>query len=162
MRVSSRAEETTDTQLARDALRFLFGEEGQVFRTFLEEEIVQAVDALSRGAAFQLATNLGPLGRPQGPLAQLAPALLPPLSEKDEQVVSSISKLLAFLLGETNPESLIAGSSTRERARRLQAILPILAENQIQMRDFGAKILGRLVEKQTSRTLGVLRESILT
>ena len=44
---------------AREALRFFFGEEGEVFRGFLLDEIVNAADALSREALAELAMLSG-------------------------------------------------------------------------------------------------------
>ena len=43
----------------------------------------------------------------------------------------------------------------------MQALLPVIAENQVQMRRFGLQIVGRLAEKQTSRALGFLRSQAI-
>ena len=51
----------------------------------------------------------------------------------------------------------LASGATVEQAR---ALLPVLQENQQEMRQFGLQIVGRLTELQTSRALGFLRDRV--
>ena len=41
---------------------------------------------------------------------------------------------------------------------KAQALLPVLQENQAEMRQFGLRIVSRLAELQTSRALGYIRD----
>ena len=99
-------------------------------------------------------------------------ALAPPLSDADRKVVASIRKLVSFFLGDAplpgdadGATAAASGSSlvpaaNAENLRRLQAIAPVLLENQAQMRAFGLLIVGRLAEKQTERALGWVRGQV--
>ena len=67
----------------REALRFFFGPEGEVFREFMLEEIVTVVDASGRDAIFELRKTLG-LGNL--PVPSFLKALSPKLSTEDKRV----------------------------------------------------------------------------
>mmetsp|Transcript_11963 Transcript_11963/g.23278 ORF Transcript_11963/g.23278 Transcript_11963/m.23278 type:complete len:815 (-) Transcript_11963:359-2803(-) len=160
-RFSERALSAADAKRAREALRFFFSSEGDIFRAFLLEEVVQAADALSREASYELVTSLGIARLPSPPfVGGLLPALSPPLSDKDKRVVASIRKLIAFFLGDAQPSSMLSRAASAEALQQVQAILPILQENQQQMRRFGLQIVGRLAEKQAGRVLGYLRKQV--
>jgi aarF domain-containing kinase len=85
----------------RDALRFVFSPEGALFRSFLQEELVKSIDALSRDQLALLVTRLG-LGAVRVPVflpgaRARSVALAPTLTEEDRQVVDNVQKLLSFL-----------------------------------------------------------------
>ena len=158
---------------ARVALDFFFSDDGAVFRGFLLDEVVRAVDSLSREAASELALSVGLRGQA---MPSVLRALAPPLSDADRKVVASIRKLVSFFLGDTplpgatdgatdgatataSGSSLVSAANA-ENLRRLQAIAPVLLENQAQMRAFGLLIVGRLAEKQTERALGWVRGQV--
>jgi hypothetical protein len=75
-------------------------------------------------------------------------------------VIASIRKLVSFFLGDAAPATLLARAGSAESLQQLQALLPVIAENQREMRRFGAQIVGRLAEKQATRALGFLRTEI--
>lgn len=86
-----------DEKTVREALRFFFSPEGQVFREFMLEEIVTVVDASSREAINELALSLG---LNNVPTPSLFRALSPQLSESDRRTVQQIRKLVQFLVGD--------------------------------------------------------------
>ena len=73
-----------DERTVREALRFFFSPEGEVFREFMLEEVVTVVDASGRDSAQELVRSLGVFGNLPG--ASLVKALSPALNEKDRQV----------------------------------------------------------------------------
>ncbi|CAN0390901.1 unnamed protein product, partial [Laminaria digitata] len=83
---------------AREALRFLFGKDGEFFREFLLDEasVVKGADCLGRDAARELAFTVGLRG---SSVPNLLRAVTPQLSADDRKVVDNTNKLLAFLLG---------------------------------------------------------------
>lgn len=72
-----------DEATVREALRFFFSPEGQVFREFMLEEIVTVVDASSREAVNELVLTLG---LSNVPTPSLFRALNPKLSDSDRRV----------------------------------------------------------------------------
>ena len=72
-----------DQATVREALRFFFSPEGQVFREFMLEEIVTVVDASSREALNELALTLGLSNLPTPSIFR---ALNPKLSDSDRRV----------------------------------------------------------------------------
>ena len=175
---STEAEKAAST--ARDALTFFFSDEGAIFRTFLLDEVVNAADALSRSALAQVVAS--PVGRAVGALPTPEPirklnhalfsSLAPPLTPKDEQVVRSLQKLLAFFAGDLDLEQSSSAGSTSlgggggaaldaEALQKARALLPVLQENRVEMQRFGAQIVLRLTELQAARAFGLAREQIL-
>ena len=75
-----------DEKTVREALRFFFSPEGQVFREFMLEEIVTVVDASSRDALFELQKSLGLNNLP---VPSFLRALSPELSPEDKRVRES-------------------------------------------------------------------------
>jgi len=165
-RLSPQREAERQASNAREALRFFFAPEGDAFRGFLLDEVVAAADALSREAVNELLFTIGARG------AQLPPAvraLAPPLTAQDEKVVTSIRKLVLFFLGGTaaddaaqpfDPRRLLQSASSAEARRQAQALLPVLRDNQAELRGFGLQLIGRLSELQTSRALGWVRSRV--
>lgn len=160
--------DNNDQETAREALRFFFSPEGQVFRDFILEEVVVVVDALGRDAIRDLA---GRLGFGNLPIPRIFQALTPDLSEKDKKTVTQIQKLVRFLLGDfdsivdEDPGRDRNGSLSRiqqavtnqESNERLRKLIPVLQEYSPQFREFGTQLLARLNEKALSRALNFAR-----
>lgn len=155
---------------AREALKFLFGKDGDFFREFLQDEVVRGVDCLSRDAARELANYVGLRG-PNIP--QFLRAVSPTLSNEDRQVVNNTRRLLSFLLGDTantpyNPAQGLFGLrinsdlfSSKGQAQLQKDLLPVFRELGPEMRIFGLTIVGRLTEKLASRVLRYTSEVVL-
>jgi len=85
----------------REALRFMLSPEGAWFRSFVMDEVVKSVDALSRDQAAALAVRLGlgdarlPVLLPGAKTATIA--LAPAISEEDKALVDNVVKLVDFL-----------------------------------------------------------------
>lgn len=156
-----------DEKTVREALRFFFSPEGQVFREFMLEEIVTVVDASSREALQELVRTFG-LGNL--PVPGLFRALNPRLSDQDKKTVQQIRKLVQFLLGDLEgamaPDGLENTNrnvgrlqraqqlfTTTARDDRLRNLLPVLREYSPQLREFGTLLVARLTEKAISRGL---------
>merc|ERR1711920_190410 len=73
-----------DEKTVREALRFFFSPEGQLFREFMLEEIVNVVDALSREAVLELSKSLR---LNNFPIPSFLRALSPELNSTDKQNV---------------------------------------------------------------------------
>lgn len=88
---------------AREALKFLFSPEGALFRSFLLDELVKSIDALSRDQFGKLVEVLGlesiliPNLVPFSSKALIP--LRPKLTKEDDQVIRNIQTILNFLLG---------------------------------------------------------------
>jgi aarF domain-containing kinase len=146
-----------DETTVREALRFFFSPEGQVFRDFLTEEIVTVVDASSRDALQELTRTLGLSGVP---VPSLFRALNPKLTNEDRTMVQQVGKLVQFLFGDF--EGAMASQSpggsgrfTLDPARndRIRQLIPVAREYAPQLRQFGALLVQRLTEKSLSRGL---------
>ena len=143
--------------------------------------------ALARLAATPVAGALDALPAPPGLGGlkrlnkQLLESLAPTPTAEEEKVVASIRKLIAFFAGDLDleaeaaagegggsgggsgggdassggrPSSLTPDADTLQTAR---ALLPVLQENQAEMQQFALQIVGRLVELQAQRALGLVR-----
>ena len=176
------ADARSAAEKARVALQFFFSPDGEVFRGFLLDEVVRAADALSREelTALLLTPGLSRVPAPPGSRAILT-ALAPPFTPADQKVVDGIRKLTAFFLGDLDTMGSGAGDGADARAadargnnpallrnlavdgdsvRRARALLPVLQENQREMRSFALQIVGRLTELQTARALGFARDRV--
>jgi len=141
----SQTQEDQDT--AREALRFFFSPEGEVFRDFLLDEVVTVVDASSREAIQELTRRLGLSALP---VPSFFRALNPELSKNDRRMVEQIGTLVSFFLGDF--ESLADGGAGAQQAR-LRDLIPVLQEYGPQLQDFGRTLVARLTEKTLSRGL---------
>ena len=88
---------------SRAALLFLLSDEGQFFRTFLLDEIVRSIDAMSRSQLAELVKRLN-LGGVMLPVflpgaKRMSIALSPDVDEQDRRQVESVAKLVEFLAG---------------------------------------------------------------
>jgi aarF domain-containing kinase len=86
-------EPANDERTTREALRFFFSPEGEVFREFMLEEVVTVVDASGRGAIQELTRSLG-LGNL--PVPSFFRAMNPALSDQDRNVRIVLFQLLAL------------------------------------------------------------------
>ena len=82
-----------DEDAARDALAFFFGEDGEVFREFLLDELVKSIDA---GARATLTIPRPPLASPR--VTTFLAKLQPPADDDDRAAIENARKLVAFLL----------------------------------------------------------------
>lgn len=124
-----------DERTVREALRFFFSPEGEVFREFMLDEIVTVVDATGRGVAHEISRRLG--------VARVLPTFDQfKLSESDLKTVGQIQVLLEFLLG--NYEGALGSV-------RLRQLIPVLTEYAPQLRQFGLLLTVRLTEKNLNR-----------
>jgi len=146
-----------DETTVREALRFFFSPEGQVFRDFMLEELVNVVDASSRDALQELTRSFGLAGIP---VPSLFRALNPKLTEKDRTVVQQVGKLVQFLFGDfegamTSESPAGRGRFTPDPARndRIRKLIPVAREYAPQLREFGTLVVQRLTEKSLSRGL---------
>jgi aarF domain-containing kinase len=156
-----------DKKTVREALRFFFSPEGNVFREFLLEETVNFVDAAGREATQELMMNLGLSNLP---MPSLLRAMNPNLSPEDKQVslrpayffcvvtncltydyvafllqmVQQMRKLSQFLVGDFD------GALS---SQRLRGVLPVVREYAPQLREFTSLLAIRLTEKGVSRGL---------
>lgn len=133
-----------DEKTVREALRFFFSPEGQVFREFMLEEVVTVVDASSRDAVLELSKILG---LNNFPVPSFFRALNPELSSEDKNMVQQIGVLIKFLFGDFEL------SNSAGNNQRLQQLAPVVREYAPQLREFGSLLVVRLSEKTISRGL---------
>jgi len=141
---------SNDARTVREALRFFFSPEGEVFREFMMEEVVTVVDASSRSAVLELSRALGLRNVPGSSLMR---ALNPELDENDRRMVQQIQKLVQFLLGD------FEGSGAAGTAR-LRKLIPVVREFAPELRSFGTLLVARLAEKNLSRGLNWASERL--
>ncbi|KAL7488011.1 hypothetical protein ACHAW6_013604 [Cyclotella cf. meneghiniana] len=139
-----------DERTVREALRFFFSPEGNVFREFILEEIVTFVDASGREATQEIMMSLGLNNLP---LPSLIRAMNPSLSSEDKRMVEQMRKLSQFLLGDF--ESALS-------SQRLRKVLPVVREYAPQLREFGSLLAIRLSEKAISRGLNWASSRLVT
>ena len=137
-----------DERTVREALKFFFSSEGQVFREFMLEEIVTVVDASGRGAVQELSRSLG---LNNFPVPGFVRAMNPELTDKDRNIIQQIRKLVQFLLGDYEQTASSA---------RLRKLIPVAREYAPQLRDFGLLLGARLTEKNLSRGMNWATERL--
>jgi len=160
---ASEATSANSDAITREAFKFFFSPEGYQIREFVLEEITNGFDALSRDALRELVLALGLKNLVPPVLRSLAPKLTP----DDKKKVESITKLVNFLIrGElvsslpTNAlasrmwtTDLINAAQKPENQEKLLQLLPTIRKYSVPMREFGQKVVSRLVEKASSRLL---------
>ena len=150
-----------DEKTVREALRFFFSPEGNVFREFILEEIVSFVDASGREASEEI---LMALGLNNLPMPSLFRALSPKLNSNEKNQNKQMRKLAQFLLGDFEgalaPSNSISFSSLsgvndnlQQSSQRVRKILPVVREYSPQLREFATLLGVRLSEKIVSRGL---------
>ena len=128
---------------SRAALLFLLSDSGTFFRTFLMDEIVRSIDALSRSQLAALVRTL----RLQGvvvpvflPLAKKTEfALSHDVSEEDQRQVESVAKLVDFLAG-GSARNLMSGN-----ANELMPLLPRVAQQIVP--EVAMRLTGRIAAR---------------
>lgn len=139
-----------DQSTTREALKFFFSPDGNVFREFILEEIVAFVDTSGREASREVLMALG-LKNLQMP--SLIRALSPSVSSGDKQNVQQMRKLASFLLGDYEGAISPTGNGLQRNSQRLRELLPVVREYAPQLREFGSLLGVRLTEKSLSRGL---------
>jgi aarF domain-containing kinase len=137
-----------EARTIREALKFFFSREGEVFREFLSEEIVTVVDTSGRGVLEEVSRRLG--------WTSVIPSFLrrTSMSDKDRSTVEQLQKLFEFLLGdfEKNAASLSSSNNNNSNSARFRRAVPVLREFAPQLREFGLLLAVRLTEKNLGRS----------
>ncbi|KAM0941951.1 putative ABC-type Cd(2+) transporter [Dioscorea sansibarensis] len=137
----------------RAALAFLLSDKGNFFREFLLDEIVKAIDAISREQLVQIAAALGI--RNSAPVFSMVPlrraALLPTITEEDKVILSNVEMVVKFLTSGTT-------SSLNQDVNIVyivQELLPVLP-------GISAKFLPEVISRLSSRVIArLIRETFL-
>jgi len=137
-----------DENSTREALRFFFSPEGEVFREFMLEEIAAAVDALSREATRELAVRIG---LRNFPVPSLFRYLSPELTSQEERIIGQLRILVDFFFG--NFDGAMGNNGAKDNSQRLRQLIPVVREYTPQLQQFGTLLLARLSEKAISRGL---------
>ncbi|CAL9164194.1 uncharacterized protein LOC135658925 [Musa acuminata AAA Group] len=138
----------------RAALTFLLSEKGNFFREFILDEVVKAIDAVSREQLVQIAAVMGiGTAAPVFSMAPLRPAvLLPTITEEDRVILNNVEKVAKFLTSETSKASSHQGV---EFSNVIQELLPVLPS-------ISARVLPEVLSRLTSRVLArLIRETFL-
>ncbi|KAF7086929.1 hypothetical protein CFC21_090172 [Triticum aestivum] len=139
---------------ARAALSFLLSDRGDFFREFILDEIVKAIDAVSREQLLQIASSFGV--RNPVPVFGMVPvrsgALLPTITEEDRVILNNVEKVVKFLsAGTANPTA----NGDVNVVSLVQELLPVLPS-------ITSKILPDVLSRLSSRVFArVIRESFL-
>ncbi|ONK79582.1 uncharacterized protein A4U43_C01F7840 [Asparagus officinalis] len=138
----------------RAALAFLLSDKGNFFREFILDEIVKAIDALSRDQLVQITAFLGI--RNAAPVFSMVPvraaALLPTITEEDRVILNNVQKVVQFLTAGTS-------RSTTDQDVNItyiiQELLPVLP-------GISAKVLPEVLNRLSSRVFArLIRETFL-
>lgn len=155
---------------AREALTFLLSEDGAFFREFLVEETVKGIDCLGRGgiqalgkrlanaSPLRLLPGIGP-ALLQSPLGPFGDIFAPPLTPEEEKVVSNTTKVIAFLLGDTE----MAQQGGLVSAQSLTSVLQLFREDPKLAdgaRELAQKLARRAFELVSARALRRLADRI--
>ncbi|GJN22551.1 hypothetical protein PR202_gb10128 [Eleusine coracana subsp. coracana] len=139
---------------ARAALSFLLSDRGNFFREFILDEIVKAIDAVSREQLLQIAASFG--GGNATPVFSMVPvrarALLPTITEEDRIILNNVEKVVKFL---TSGTATPAVNGDLNVVSIVQELLPVLP-------GISSKILPDVLNRLSSRVLArVIREAFL-
>jgi len=151
--INLREQSEKDQRTVREALRFFFSPEGNVFRAFITEEAVNFVDASGREASEEL---LKTLGLANLSMSSFFRAMSPTLSSEDKRSVQQMRKLAQFLVGDFDgaiSSTTNTGNGLQASSQRLRKLLPVMREYSPQLREFGTLLGVRLTEKALSRGL---------
>lgn len=150
----ARASGTAEGATQREALVFLFSEEGKFVREFLLEEATNGIDCLGRRGAEELLSSLRQrLGLPEPPLPVqwLQNAFAPPLTAQEERVLQNTQRLVAFFAGDS-----VQGGNSRELINLTTSTFRTLAADRelaARVRDFGARLARELLVRVNARAL---------
>lgn len=138
----------------RAALAFLLSDKGNFFREFILDEIVKAIDAVSREQLVRISSAFG-FGSvaPVFSMVPLKPApLLPTITEEDEVILDNVEKVFKFLTAGT---STMTSNQDINIANTIQELLPVLP-------GISAKVLPEVTSRLTSRILArLIRDTFL-
>lgn len=148
-----------DQRTTREALRFFFSPEGNVFREFILEEIVSFVDASGREASQEV---MMALGLNNLPMPSLIRAMNPTLSSEDKRSVQQVRKLAQFLVGDFEGAISPSSDGVQRNSERLRTLVPVIREYAPQLREFGTLLGVRLSEKAISRGLNWASSRLVT
>jgi len=144
-------ESEMEVAASRDALRFMLSGDGLVFREFLLDEAVKAVDAMSRDQLRRLVSSLG-LEKAMVPVlipgaAKARTELAPALTEEDVVVLDNMEKFLTFLLNRNLDEN-TEGADPRTVSLLVQELLPMTPSL---MRELLPEFTQRLISRVGAR-----------
>lgn len=155
---------TDDSAVTREAIDFLFSDEGAVIREILVEEIAKGIDVLARDSYSRVASQFersvpAPLrgflavpGRsplslltPLSPLALLAgpSAVLPPVTDDERAYLDNMRELVAWL----------GNDGTQLQPQVLRSLLPEILDKS---RLIGRQVFGRVGETMLKRVFNDL------
>nr|CAB3451492.1 unnamed protein product [Digitaria exilis] len=139
---------------ARAALAFLLSERGNFFREFILDEIVKAIDAVSREQFIQIAASFG-IGNAT-PVFSMVPvrarALLPTITEEDRVILNNVEKVMKFLTSGTASPTV---NGDVNMVSVVQELLPVLP-------GISSKILPDVLSRLSSRVFArLIREAFL-
>ncbi|KAE8772418.1 hypothetical protein D1007_55630 [Hordeum vulgare] len=139
---------------ARAALSFLLSDRGDFFREFILDEIVKAIDAVSREQLLQIASSFGV--RNPVPVFGMVPvrsgALLPTITEEDRIILNNVEKVAKFLTAGTANQTVNGDVNVVSLVQELLPVLPSIS----------SKILPDVLSRLSSRVFArVIREAFL-
>ncbi|THG12447.1 hypothetical protein TEA_027471 [Camellia sinensis var. sinensis] len=150
---SSQSEQPIQT---RAALAFLLSEKGNFFREFLLDEIVKAIDAVTREQLVRIMAVLG-IGN-AAPVFSMVPALgpirpvglVPTVTEEDEVILNNVQKIIEFLTAGSSASR--SSNQTVNVTQVVQELLPVLP-------GISAKVLPEVITRLSSRVMArIIRE----
>ena len=143
--------------------KLFFSDDGLVFRDMVLDEVMAAIDSISRDAVREVVLQLGIPGQR---IPSVLRALAPRLSDEDRKVVDNVRKLSQFFVASSSGNGgvdwaqtdldigmIVQQATKAENRRKLQQLVPLLQEFSPSIRQFGQLVMRRLVEKSTSRFL---------
>ncbi|XP_078427712.1 protein kinase superfamily protein [Wolffia australiana] len=147
-----RVQTTEEPVQTRAALTFLLSGKGSFFREFILDEIVKAIDAVSREQLVQIAGALGL--RNASPVFSMVPvrrpALVPTITDEDRVILNNVEKVVKFLTS-GGPSSSI--SQEVDAGKLVQELLPVLPS-------ISAQVLPEIASRLSSRVLARLVRDI--
>uniref|UniRef100_K4A6S7 ABC1 atypical kinase-like domain-containing protein n=1 Tax=Setaria italica TaxID=4555 RepID=K4A6S7_SETIT len=137
---------------ARAALAFLLSERGNFFREFILDEIVKAIDAVSREQLIQIAVSFG-IGNAT-PVFSMVPVrargLLPTITEEDRVILNNVEKVVKFLTSRTATPTMNGDVNMLSVVQELLPVLPGIS----------SKILPDILSRLSSRVWTVDQRGI--
>ncbi|KAJ6826825.1 uncharacterized protein M6B38_369305 [Iris pallida] len=133
----------------RAALAFLLSEKGNFFREFILDEVVKAIDALSREQLVQLVTILGI--RNTAPVFAMVPlrttTLLPSITKEDKVILNNVQKVAKFLTAGTSKSTTNQDLNISYITQELLPVLPGISTRLLPevMSRLSSRILSRIV-----------------
>eukprot|EP00667_Euglena_gracilis_P002069 EG_transcript_2070 len=144
-------------QGVRDALIFMFSEDGEFIRTLLLKEVATSLDAMNRNALYELARRVGLRA---AALPSVLVAAAPGLSPADLKAIENLELLINFTLGNLQLQDRLEDLVSVPRAQKFIAtVTDTLPEIAPGLSQFGVELLSLLSQKLAARlfrfTLGV-------